>query len=102
MNLGDFIKFLESQPQEMVVKNGLGSPHSYRANYCDLAFEEVGETTIGAMLKMARSCVDKEFVGYKGGEFRMHEYTAIHIANYGHSGAGEWGWAMQWMISNKQ
>jgi hypothetical protein len=37
------------------------------------------------MLAHARSAMDKTFTGYKGGEFKMDEYTDCWICEYGTS-----------------
>lgn len=83
MNLGDLIKQLELYNQDTVVPFGFGAPHSYRGNYFDVAFEPVAPTTIGAMLEHAKSALGARFEGYKGGEYKMEEYSDCWIADYG-------------------
>ena len=34
---------------------------------------------------MLESLTDKEMVGYKGGDFKMHKNVAVYLGNYGSS-----------------
>ena len=83
MCLKELIEWLEQQDQSATVKDGFGSPHSDRGNYENLAFNPVEETTFGAMLKHAKSAMGATFIGWKGGEFTMDEYTYCHIGENG-------------------
>lgn len=61
--------------------------HSYRGYYADLALEVDNETlTINDAIKELKDAIDREFTGYKGGEFLMDSNTPLHIANYGSTG----------------
>lgn len=80
MKLKDLIAWLEKQPQDAVVINGFGSPHSYRGYYEDLAFAPVSVTTIGEMLSSATGAVGQVFHGWKGGEYYMNRDTLCWIA----------------------
>jgi hypothetical protein len=86
MVLEDLITQLEIRDPDKRVMNGFGSPHSDRGYYEDLAFEPVTETTFGEMLEHAKSAMGKTFEGYKGGEYKMHEYTDCKIGEWGISG----------------
>ena len=79
MNLQDYIEILEQQPKDKVLSTGLGSPHSWRGVYDELAFRPVDNTTIGEMLDCANDCIGKVFEGWKGGHFKMDGDTEIHI-----------------------
>lgn len=84
MVLIELIKYLESKDPEKLVPIGFCDPHSYRGSYCELAFEKTeGAVSIGEMLRTAKSCIGTTFIGYKGGEYTMSEYTTVHIAEYG-------------------
>ena len=86
MTLGELIQFLEVRDPERIVPIGFASPHSYRGFYEDLAFEPAKNVTVGSMLACARDALGRTFTGYKGGEFKMNEYTDIWLANYGDTG----------------
>lgn len=83
MNLGDLIKQLKDYNPNTVVPLGFGAPHSYRGDYYSVAFEPVEVTTIGEMLEHAKSALGATFTGYKGGEYKMEEYSECWIADYG-------------------
>lgn len=86
MRLEEVIKVLESAPRDRVVAHGLGKAMSYRGYYDQLAFEPKDNVTVGEMLDEARSAVDKVFDGYKGGEYKMYDFTECWIAEYGDCG----------------
>lgn len=86
MNLGDLIKQLKDYNPNTVVPLGFGYPHSYRGDYCSVAFEPVEVTTVGAMLEHAKSALGATFPGYKGGEYTMWDYSDCYMANYGCDG----------------
>lgn len=83
MTLGEVIKRLEALPQDAVVKHGFGNPHSDRGNYCNIAFTPKENVTIASMLEQARLALGDTFEGYKGGYFKMDEYTDAFIGDWG-------------------
>lgn len=83
--LKDLIEWLEKQSPDAVVPHGFGEPMSYRGYYDELAFEPVESTTFGEMLTHARNALGATFTGYKGGDYKMGEYTPCWIAEYGTS-----------------
>jgi hypothetical protein len=84
MTLGGLIAALEALPPERVV-DGMCAPMSYRGYYSDLAFDPVGSMTVGELLAVARGCMGKVFIGYKGGDFMMGETSPVWISPYGAS-----------------
>ena len=86
MTLKELIKWLKKQDAEMVVKDGFSSPHSDRGDYEDLAFTPESEAKIGDMLMHATSALNNTFRGWKGGDFKMDDYTNVHIGEYGDCG----------------
>lgn len=86
MTLKDLIEWLEKQDQDLVIKDGFGSPHSDRGSYAELAFTPKDEALIGDMLKHAKSALNNTFQGWKGGEFTMTEHTPVYIGEYGECG----------------
>jgi hypothetical protein len=88
MVLEELIAYLEKVDHGVVVKHGFNNPHSYRGFYQELAFEPAKNITVGEMLACAKDALGKTYTGYKGGEFKMHEYTDVYLANYGECGEG--------------
>lgn len=84
--LGELIEWLGQQDASQRVVDGFGSPHSDRGSYCDLAFEPEPVTTFGAMLEHAKSALGQTFSGYKGGDYKMTEYTDVKIGHWGECG----------------
>lgn len=82
MYLSELIDWLENQ-QDTNVLNGFGYPHSYRGDYSKLAFIPISEASVKDMLQYARSALNEEFQGYKGGIFFMKEDTECYIAEDG-------------------
>jgi hypothetical protein len=83
MDLGDYIELLQKQDPNKEVKNGLGNPHSWRGSYDEVAFEPVGKTTFGEMLKDAENALGNTYFGYKGGEFVMTPETEVNVDRAG-------------------
>lgn len=86
MTLGELIEELEKADPNRVLPDGFIRPHSYRGDYCDLAFVPKSNVPIGVMLANAKSALGQTYDGYKGGDFLMDEYTSVHLANYGQTG----------------
>ena len=98
MTLSELIKFLEKRDPELAVSNGFSNPHSYRGYYEDLAFEPEKNTTVGAMLKCAKSALGETYYGYKGDEFKMCEYTDVWLAAYSFCGEGLGEMLLKYMV----
>lgn len=86
MTLGELILELKKEPQDKIIKYGFAHPHSYRGDYSELAFEPSENIPVSVMLKHAEDSLEKEFIGYKGGEYVMSDYTNVHLAQYGDCG----------------
>lgn len=102
MTLGKLIKLLEQMnPEDKIICSTdtsirFTSFDSYRGYYEDLALgyiaadyydERTNDTinTVGQFLAEAKSCLNKNFYGWKGGEFLMTENTPLWVANNGHT-----------------
>lgn len=86
MTLGELIGALKQADPNCMVKRGLQALHSYRGHYIDLAFELAGPMTVREILAVVEPCVGQTFQGYKGGDYKMHEYTDVWLANYSECG----------------
>ena len=86
MNLENLISKLESMDQNAIVKCGFSTPHSDRGDYSELAFHPEETAKVSDMLNHAKSAVGATFTGWKGGEFKMSEFTTVHIGEYGTCG----------------
>ncbi len=85
-NLGFIIRVLEAYPnKKKVIPIGFGEPMSYRGYYEDLAFPPEPDVTVAQCLKRAKSALGKTFMGYKGGDFKMGEWTTCWFSDYGHA-----------------
>lgn len=91
ITLGEFIKELEKYPRDwsIIIEPFSLIPDyfcSYRGYYEDLCLTytadwEYGEkVTVGDILDKAKNAVNKEFAGYKGGEFLMTEDTPLWVS----------------------
>jgi len=101
MTLGELIKFLEAHDPERVCPIGFAEPHSYRGYYDQLAFEPAENVTVGSMLACARDALDRTFTGYKGGDYKMDEWTDVWLAEYGHTGEGIGPVLLSYMVGDK-
>ena len=86
MTLLEIVNFLSSMEEDRSVKSGFGTAHSYRGDYKCLSFTPVDDTSVGEMLSVARDAIDRVFIGYKGGEFKMNSDTPCYLAGYGKTG----------------
>lgn len=96
MTLGEFIKELEKcSPNSKVYIEPFGfiptDFNSYRGYYSNLALGYTvrdysgNETVITTeqLIKKAKDCIGKTFIGWKGGEFKMNKHTPLWISNIG-------------------
>lgn len=54
--------------------------------YDELAFEPARDVPVSEMLSSARSALNSTYTGYKGGEYKMDEWTDCWLAHYGCTG----------------
>lgn len=95
LNLGELIDLLKKRPKKEPVRFDFGwlvptKCDSYRGYYEDLAigFSEervYPDPTVAVVLKDLQAAVGKEFMGYKGGEYRMTRKSRVWAANYGNT-----------------
>lgn len=88
MTLGELISRLESEDPTLVVPLGFTEPHSYRGYYDELAFVPTEKVTVREMLAAARSALGTTYQGWKGGDFKMGQYTDCWLAEQGDCGEG--------------
>lgn len=89
LTLGELINTLKSLEKSMPVvfddDHNIGTTDSYRGYYVDLAISK-GESLMecATFLKhLENEVLNKEFTGYKGGEFMMGLDTPLWRAEYG-------------------
>lgn len=58
------------------------SAHSWRGSYSELSFNPATDVSLAEMLEALKSARGKTFVGYKGGDFTMGDYTEVYIDPY--------------------
>ena len=83
MTLGEIIERLGKEDPNRIVPLGWDDSYSWRGSYAELAVRPAKNVTIGAMIKVLRDSNGRTFTGYKGGEFRMSEYTDVYLDLYG-------------------
>ena len=88
MTLRELIDFLTDKDADIVAKIGFANPHSYRGYYDELAFEPAENVTVGKMLESAKKALGTTYCGWKGGDFKMEEYTDVWLAVEGRCGEG--------------
>ena len=85
IDLSGIIARLEREDPERVLSIGFANPHSFRGDYCDLAFEPRQNIRVGDVLDAARSALGTTYEGWKGGDYEMSEHTRCWIAYRGDS-----------------
>lgn len=93
LTLGKLILFLrkvhEDTPVVCLDGGSVGSAHSDRGYYSDLAFSPTKEIhTAVEVLVEAEKVLDQTLTGYKGGDFVMDENVPLWVAHYGECGPG--------------
>jgi hypothetical protein len=83
MYLRQLIEALEAANQSAVLRLGFKSPHSYRGFYEQLAFEPAENIQVSEMLAAAKDALGRTFEGWKGGDYKMHDYTDCWLAEMG-------------------
>lgn len=103
ISLGELINRLKNEPnQQKRVKVGFNNPHSYRGFYEQLAFEVAHGKTVQDMLEEATSALGATYQGYKGGYFKMREYTEVWlVAQEGSQGETLGAVLLEFMLSTE-
>lgn len=99
MTLGELIERLKAEPADKVVEHGFYDPHSYRGYYECLAFVRKERVSVKDMLAAATSAVGETYPGYKGGDFKMGQYTTVYISEYGETGEELTHDGLSWLLS---
>lgn len=86
ITLGELVQQLAQEPQDRVLRNGFHNPHSYRGDYCHVAFEPRLDVKIGDMLRDASSAIGETYEGWKGGLYKMDTDTGVYLAYTGSCG----------------
>lgn len=86
LTLGELIDELKKRTPNKAVRNGFGSGHTDRGDYCNVAFKPLESTTFGDMLREAESILNTKQPGYKGGDYVMSERVDALIGEWGECG----------------
>jgi hypothetical protein len=84
--LNEIIARLEQEDPTLVLPIGWHNPHSYRGYYECVAFEPKPNTSVGDCLAAARKALGSTYSGWKGGDYRMDEWTDCYLAERGDCG----------------
>lgn len=78
--------FLQEDPA-LVLPKGLGAPISYRGFYDQVAFLPIAQAPVQLCLNHIEEALQREFQGYKGGNYRYKSWTPVwfveHASDYG-------------------
>ena len=90
LTLGAAIRELSMMPKPYMVAFDFnnfspGEEMSYRGYYSDLAFDPESDEpkTVEAFLHQLKAALDREYMGYKGGDFLMGGETPLWVSGYG-------------------
>ncbi len=86
--LGELIQILKTAHPARMIPMGWDCAFSYRGDYSQLGVRRAENVFVGDMLKVLEDALDQTMQGYKGGEFKMHEYVDVYLVE-GHSSCGE-------------
>ena len=67
------------------VESWRGSYRELALTYIELAPNTLTPCTVRRLISLLATSLEVTFVGYKGGEYVMHEDTPVWVANYGES-----------------
>lgn len=80
MELKQLKDYISNFPKGTVFNYSLSHPFSWRGSYDEVAFDiEQKESTREEILKNIELAYSEKFYGYKGGEYKYHDYTDIHF-----------------------
>ena len=88
MTLGEIIKRLapvaESHP-DAVIRHAFDpdTAHSWRGDYFKLSFDPAENVRLADMVAALFDAIGETYDGYKGGEYTMHETTAVYMDEWG-------------------
>lgn len=103
LTLDILIDRLSQEDPNKTLKIGFTNPHSYRGYYEDLAFCVAENVTVGQMLADARSAVGTIYQGWKGGDYRMEEYSQVWlVSERGDNGESLGALLLEYMLSQGQ
>jgi hypothetical protein len=104
MELKDFKNHIENFEEGHLFNYGISEPFCWRGRYIEVAFEMLEETMIREeILNRIEMAYTEEFIGYKGGTYRFHDYTDVHF-EYDSSSYSDGGYCRNWLekIENKE
>jgi len=80
MTLVEFKNKINSLPKDSEFSYSISEPFSWRGSYAEVAFS-IEETPSNAtqVLEKINMAYDREFTGYKGGEYTYDDYTDVHF-----------------------
>jgi hypothetical protein len=82
-HLQDILDRLEQEDPNLVLLKGWKHPHSYRGYYSELGVEPCGPTEVRELIATLKGAIGSTFQGWKGGDYTMHEYVEVYLAEQG-------------------
>lgn len=77
--LGDLIQILKTQHPARMIPMGFDKAYSYRGDYSQLGVQRAENVFVGDMLKVLEGALNQTMQGYKGGDYKMHEYVDVYL-----------------------
>ena len=100
MYLDELISRLERENPSLVLQPGWQNPHSWRGSYMELAFEPTESATVADCLSAAREALGSTYQGWKGGDYTMHGYSEVYLAQRGELGDAMSGLLLDLLIED--
>jgi len=82
MQVYELLDYLHAKPATATVPFTLSDPHCDRGDYANLAFcKEDVPSTVADLIAVIEAAKGQTFEGYKGGDFRMSDWTDVYIGD---------------------
>lgn len=82
MILMEIVERLRKEPLDKVVPLGWDEAYSWRGDYAELAVN-AAKDVVGDMISVLENANGATFTGYKGGEYKMGNFTDVYLDRYG-------------------
>lgn len=102
MYLSEIVERLKKEDPERIVPLGWDDAYSWRGDYAELAVRPAKNVAIGTMLRVLQEAIGKTFEGYKGGSYRMGEYSDVYMDKWGECPGNKVGYyLLEFVLGNQ-
>ena len=102
MIIKEILEILKKEDPETILNLGWEFPHSYRGYYHELGVEPKRNVKIKDMIKCLEASIGNEFEGWKGGLYRMTEYSDVYLAKWGECGEEIGEYLLEYMLKDRK